>query len=56
MMEVFPFSLIGKTKHWYNRHIKRSKGKWGALSSSFCLQFFSIYKVIKLRVELLTFQ
>jgi hypothetical protein len=41
----FPFSLIGKAKHWYNRHVKRSKGNWGALSSSFCLHFFPIYNV-----------
>jgi hypothetical protein len=35
--KLFLFSLIGKAKHWYNHHVKRSKGKWGALSSSFCL-------------------
>jgi hypothetical protein len=35
--KLFPFSFIGKAKHWYNHHIKRSKEKWGALSSSFCL-------------------
>jgi hypothetical protein len=23
--KLFPFSLIGKAKHWYNRHVKRSK-------------------------------
>jgi hypothetical protein len=24
--KLFPFSLIRKAKHWYKRHIKRSKG------------------------------
>jgi hypothetical protein len=38
--KLFPSSLIGKSKHWYRRHVKRSKGNWKALSSSFCLQFF----------------
>jgi hypothetical protein len=46
--KFFPFSLIGKAKHWYNHHVKRSKGNWGALSFNFCLQFFPIYKVVKL--------
>jgi hypothetical protein len=54
--KLFPFSLIEKAKHWYRHHVKRSKGNWEALSSSFCLQFFPIYKVVKLRVELLTFK
>jgi hypothetical protein len=34
--KLFPFSLIRKAKHWYKRHVKRSKGNWKALSSSFC--------------------
>jgi hypothetical protein len=54
--KLFPFSLIGKAKHWYNCHVKGSKGNWGALSSSFCLQFFPIYKVVKFHAELLTFK
>jgi hypothetical protein len=24
--KVFPFSLIKKAKHWYRRHVKKSKG------------------------------
>jgi hypothetical protein len=24
--KIFPFSLIGKAKHWYRCHVKRSKG------------------------------
>jgi hypothetical protein len=54
--KLFPFSLIEKSKHWYRRHVKRSKGNWEALSSSFCLQFFLIYKIIKLCAKLLTFK
>jgi hypothetical protein len=47
--KLFSFSLIRKAKYWYNHHVKRSKRNWEALSSSFCLQFFTIYKVVKLR-------
>jgi hypothetical protein len=54
--KLFPFSLIRKAKHWYRHHVKRSKENWDARSSSFCLQFFPIYKVVKLCVELLTFK
>jgi hypothetical protein len=54
--KLFPFSLIRKAKHWYRHHVKRSKENWDARSSSFRLQFFPIYKVIKLCVELLTFK
>jgi hypothetical protein len=54
--KLFPFSLIEKAKHWHRLHVKRSKGNWKTLSSNFCLQFFPIYKVVKLRAELLTFK
>jgi hypothetical protein len=35
--KLFSFSLIRKAKHWCRRHIKRSKGNWEALCSTFCL-------------------
>ena len=54
--KLFPFSLTGKAKHWYNLTVGSGQGDWEALCSSFCLQFFSIYKVVKLRLEVLYFK
>jgi hypothetical protein len=51
--KVFPFSLMGEAKRWYKLHIGSSHGDWEALRSSFCLQFFPIYKVVRLRLEIL---
>jgi hypothetical protein len=39
----FLFSLMGEAKHWYSLNIGNSQGDWGALCSSFCLQFFPTY-------------
>ena len=52
----FPFSLTKEAKRWYSLNIGNSQGDWGALCSSFCLQFFLTYRVVKLRVEVLTFK
>jgi hypothetical protein len=54
--KLFPFSLTGEAKRWYKLHIGSSHGDWKALHSSFCLQFFPIYKVIKLHLEILSFK
>jgi hypothetical protein len=54
--KLFPFSLMGEAKCWYSLNIRNSQRDWGVLCSSFCLQFFSIYRVVKLRVEVLTFK
>jgi hypothetical protein len=54
--KLFPFSLTGEAKRWYSLNIGSSQGDWGALCSSFCLQFFPTYRVVKLRVEVLTFK
>jgi hypothetical protein len=54
--KLLPFSLTGEAKRWYSLNIRSSQGDWGALCSSFCLQFFPTYRVVKLRVEVLTFK
>jgi len=52
----FPFSLTGKAKHWYNLTIESRQGDWEALCSSFCLQIFPISRVVRLRLEVLSFR
>jgi hypothetical protein len=54
--KLFPFSLTGEAKRWYSLNIENSQGDWGALCSSFWLQFFFTYRVVKLNVEVLTFK
>jgi hypothetical protein len=54
--KLFPFSLIGKAKYWYNLTIGSRQGDWEALCSSFCLHFFPISRVVKLRLEVLSFK
>jgi hypothetical protein len=51
--KLFPFSLTGKAKCWYNLTIRSKQGDWEALCSSFCLQFFPISRVVRLRLEIL---
>jgi hypothetical protein len=36
---LFPFSLMGEVKRWYLLNIGNRQGDWGAMCSSFCLQF-----------------
>jgi hypothetical protein len=43
--KLFPFSLIGRAKHWYNQTIGSREGDWEALCSSFSLNFFPISRV-----------
>jgi hypothetical protein len=54
--KLFPFPLTGEAKHWHKLTIGNSQGDWGALCSSFCLQFFPTYRVVKLCEEVLTFK
>ena len=37
----FPFSLMGRAKHWYNQTIGSMQGDWETLCSSFLLSFLS---------------
>jgi len=54
--KLFPFSLTGIAKRWYTRHVGSVNGEWEKLQSKFCITFFSIPRVARLRVEILTFR
>jgi hypothetical protein len=54
--KLFPFSLTGIAKQWYNLIVESMQGDWETLCSKFCLHFFSIYKVVSLRKEVLNFR
>jgi hypothetical protein len=38
--KLFPFSLTGIAKRWYDRNIGSMGGDWETLCSEFCLHFF----------------
>jgi hypothetical protein len=54
--KLFPFSLMGRAKHWYNQTIESMQGDWETLCSKFCLRFFPISKVVSLRKDVLNFR
>ena len=56
LWKLFPFSLTGKAKRWYNLTIGSRQEDWEALCSNFYLQFFSISRVVRLRSEILSFK
>ena len=45
-----------KAKYWYNLTIESRQGDWEALCYSFCLQFVHISRVVRLRLEVLSFR
>ena len=47
---------MGKAKRWYKLTIGSRQGDWEALCSNFCLHFFSISRVVGLRLEVLSFK
>ena len=53
--KLFPFSLTGEAKIWYNRTTRRVGGDWIQLKDEFCLFFFTVSKVIPHRKQLLSF-
>jgi hypothetical protein len=53
--KLFSFSLERKAKIWYKRTTPSKEGNWEALCSSFCLDFFPIFKIVCLRLEILSF-
>jgi hypothetical protein len=53
--KLFPFSLEGKAKTWYDRTAPSKDRDWKALCSSFCLEFFPVSKIVCLRFEILSF-
>jgi hypothetical protein len=55
-MECFSLLFDRKAKHWYKLTIGSRQGDWDALCSIFCLQFFPISRVVRLRLEVLSFR
>jgi hypothetical protein len=53
--KLFSFSLEGEAKIWYKRTAPSKEENWEALCSSFCLDFFPIFKIVCLRLEILSF-
>ena len=54
--KLFPFSLMGKAKIWYNWTAVRVGGDWIQLKDEFCLFFFPVPKVIPCHRQLLSFE
>ena len=54
--KVFSFSLSERAKQWYAHTIRSVNGDWDELRDKFCLAFFLIFRIITLRLEILTFQ
>ena len=54
--KLFPFSLTGGARIWYNRTARGVGGDWIQLKDEFCLFFYPISKVIAHRNQLMTFE
>jgi hypothetical protein len=54
--KLFPFSLTGIAKQWYNLTVGSMQGDWKTLCSEFCLHFFPICKLVSLWIEVLNFR
>ena len=54
--KLFPFSLTGGAKIWYNRIAMGVGGVWIQLKDEFWLFFYPISKVIAHRNQLMTFE
>jgi hypothetical protein len=54
--KLFPFSLKGKARQWYNKAVGKQQGDWAPLRSNFCIDFYPISQFIDLRVKVLTFK
>jgi hypothetical protein len=54
--KLFPFSLKGKARQWYDKAVAKQQGDRGSLRSNFCLDFYPISQIVDLRVKVLTFK
>ena len=52
--KLFPFSLKGKARQWYDSNKEKKGGDWGTLLSEFCLYFYPLSKVVDLRLSILS--
>ena len=54
--KLFPFSLMGEARIWYNQTARGVGGDWIQLKDEFCLFFYPVSKVIPHRKQLLSFE
>lgn len=54
--KLFPFSLTGRAKDWYFITVRSVEGDWNILKEEFCLRYFHSSKIVKLRIEALSFE
>jgi hypothetical protein len=53
---LFPFSLTGRAKQWYNLNVQSVEGKWEVLRETFCHTIFSLAQISDLRCEIILFK
>lgn len=51
---LFPFSLTREAKQWYTCIVEGMNGSWDRLVDKFCLSFFPQFRVISLRMDILS--
>jgi len=54
--KLFPFSLRGEARQWYNQKVSQQRGEWGVLRVNFSLDFYSLDRISDLRLEVLSFK
>jgi hypothetical protein len=54
--KLFPFTLKGKARQWYDRTNEQMKGDWGTLRADFCMNFYTLSKVVDLIIKIISFQ
>ena len=54
--KLFPFSLTGRAKDWYSITVRSVEGDQNILKEEFCLRYFHSSKIVKLRIEALSFE
>jgi hypothetical protein len=50
---LFPFSLMGRAKQWYDLKARSVEDKWEVLREKFCRTFFSLAMISDLRCEII---
>ena len=53
---LFPFSLKGRARQWYDQTKEEKKGDWGILSTDFWSAFYPVSKVVNHRTQILSFK
>jgi hypothetical protein len=53
---LFPFSLTGREKQWYNLNVRSVEGKWEVLREKFCHTHFLLARISDLQCEIMLFK